>query len=243
MEQNKTSKYFKYAIGEIILVVIGILIALSINNWNEERKSSNTEAQALVELLEEFKINYKDLLRVEDHKLRAEKKIRRYLDFLNNDSIPIKEKNYIVSGLAGNTWNMTYSVLQGLITSGAINNLKNDSLRFQLNNWDGLKRNYVELQEYYSNVSIIDLKKYLRDKFPSSVILPDSTFSNWGNYNYESKDELEQLAIKFVHDMEYQNLLKEALFRLYIQLNGIHLLKQNHNKIVALLEEEINNKK
>lgn len=36
--ENKMSKYFKYAIGEIILVVIGILIALSINNWNENRK-------------------------------------------------------------------------------------------------------------------------------------------------------------------------------------------------------------
>ena len=39
MEQNKTVKYFKYAIGEIVLVVIGILIALSINNWNENNKS------------------------------------------------------------------------------------------------------------------------------------------------------------------------------------------------------------
>ena len=38
MEKNKTSKYLKYAIGEIILVVIGILIALQINNWNENRK-------------------------------------------------------------------------------------------------------------------------------------------------------------------------------------------------------------
>jgi len=36
MKQNKTAKYFKYAIGEIVLVVIGILIALHINNWNEE---------------------------------------------------------------------------------------------------------------------------------------------------------------------------------------------------------------
>jgi hypothetical protein len=49
MEKNKTGKYFKYAIGEIILVVIGILIALSINNWNENRKNhikwiNNTEA-------------------------------------------------------------------------------------------------------------------------------------------------------------------------------------------------------
>jgi hypothetical protein len=38
MSENKTGKYLKYAIGEIILVVIGILIALSINNWNEKRK-------------------------------------------------------------------------------------------------------------------------------------------------------------------------------------------------------------
>ncbi|TVZ57051.1 hypothetical protein OD91_2357 [Lutibacter sp. Hel_I_33_5] len=41
--ENKTSKYFKYAIGEIVLVVIGILIALQINNWNESRKQVNTQ--------------------------------------------------------------------------------------------------------------------------------------------------------------------------------------------------------
>ena len=43
MEKNKTGKYFKYAIGEIVLVVIGILIALQINNWNENRKLINTQ--------------------------------------------------------------------------------------------------------------------------------------------------------------------------------------------------------
>ena len=43
MEKNKTGKYFKYAIGEIILVVIGILIALQINNWNEKRKDRINE--------------------------------------------------------------------------------------------------------------------------------------------------------------------------------------------------------
>ena len=42
MEKNKTAKYFKYAIGEIVLVVIGILIALSINNWNETRKQKES---------------------------------------------------------------------------------------------------------------------------------------------------------------------------------------------------------
>jgi hypothetical protein len=42
LSENKFSKYFIYALGEIILVVIGILIALQINNWNENRKGKQS---------------------------------------------------------------------------------------------------------------------------------------------------------------------------------------------------------
>ncbi|MGB5664992.1 DUF6090 family protein, partial [Eudoraea sp.] len=56
MEKNKTGKYFKYAIGEIILVVIGILIALQINNWNEERK----ERSDTIALLQNTQISVKE---------------------------------------------------------------------------------------------------------------------------------------------------------------------------------------
>ena len=55
--QNKTSKYFKYAIGEIILVVIGILIALQINNWNSNRILQANQLQLSKRLLEETKRN------------------------------------------------------------------------------------------------------------------------------------------------------------------------------------------
>ena len=47
MEKNKTGKYLKYAIGEIVLVVLGILIALSINNWNERNKERGKEIELL----------------------------------------------------------------------------------------------------------------------------------------------------------------------------------------------------
>ena len=50
MEKNKTGKYFKYAIGEIVLVVIGILIALQINNWNDIKKQRQKEVVYLTEL-------------------------------------------------------------------------------------------------------------------------------------------------------------------------------------------------
>ncbi|MCR9290948.1 MAG: DUF6090 family protein [Bacteroidetes bacterium] len=48
--ENKTGKYLKYAIGEIVLVVIGILIALGINNWNESRKFKNVEKTVLTNI-------------------------------------------------------------------------------------------------------------------------------------------------------------------------------------------------
>jgi hypothetical protein len=51
LKENKTAKYLKYAFGEIVLVVIGILIALQINNWNENRKSTKTEIYVLNEIL------------------------------------------------------------------------------------------------------------------------------------------------------------------------------------------------
>ncbi len=57
LSENKFSKYFFYAIGEIILVVIGILIALSINNWNEQYKTNKTALAYLNSLHEEFEFN------------------------------------------------------------------------------------------------------------------------------------------------------------------------------------------
>ena len=55
--ENKTGKYFKYAIGEIILVVIGILIALSINNWNEKHQAKNKMVSNFQNLIEDLKSN------------------------------------------------------------------------------------------------------------------------------------------------------------------------------------------
>ena len=54
LEEGSTKKYILYAGGEVLLVVIGILIALQINNWNEERKDKKDEIVALKDLRQEF---------------------------------------------------------------------------------------------------------------------------------------------------------------------------------------------
>jgi hypothetical protein len=72
--ENKTSRYFKYAIGEIILVVIGILIALQINNWNTEKDNRNKEQLYLNTL----KIDLKNQIQEIETQITAEKRFCSY---------------------------------------------------------------------------------------------------------------------------------------------------------------------
>ena len=61
LAKNRFSKYLLYAIGEIILVMIGILLALQVNNWNEQRKLVHKEIQVLTALKEDIKSNTDNL--------------------------------------------------------------------------------------------------------------------------------------------------------------------------------------
>jgi len=60
-DDNKPVKYLRYAIGEIVLVVIGILIALQINNWNENRKLQNEELNLLFDIQSDLKVTLNNL--------------------------------------------------------------------------------------------------------------------------------------------------------------------------------------
>ena len=80
MEKNKTGKYFKYAIGEIILVVIGILIALSINNWNENRKDKKYLNQIFSSIEKELKESSIDIKKVIPKQLASIDTIEVYLN-------------------------------------------------------------------------------------------------------------------------------------------------------------------
>lgn len=81
MEQNKIDRYFKYAIGETILVVIGILIALQINNWNENRKASQKEHN----LFNNLKIDFKSRLVELEELLNAKESCIKVIHALNNE--------------------------------------------------------------------------------------------------------------------------------------------------------------
>lgn len=133
LAENKFSRYFLYAIGEIILVVIGILIALSINNWNENRKEAAQELQLLKSFkqdLDENILRLKQLISSESILLARNKILMQLLkedESSYHDSLRIYFGN-INTFFVFFPQEMAYESLK----SEGVTLIKNDSLRFSI---------------------------------------------------------------------------------------------------------------
>jgi len=138
--ENQTSKYFKYAIGEIVLVVIGILIALSINNWNDER---NVKLEKKAQLQSNLKEIYYDLksdvivLNATINQLQGQKEASKYVlkvlesdDKYVSDSLKFFQNQFKASSSV--TTERTKNTWDNLNTSGQLLSLKEDILNKKL---------------------------------------------------------------------------------------------------------------
>ena len=112
--KDKITKYYKYAFGEIVLVVIGILIALSINNWNEARKNRIEQLILINNIIEDLRLDSihinKSLSEVGNQKRLVDDLISKSLDKkkqlnyqligllrFSSDFRPISQRNHSVS--------------------------------------------------------------------------------------------------------------------------------------------------
>jgi hypothetical protein len=129
LTEGKTSKYLKYAIGEIVLVVIGILIALQINNWNEHRKELLNEKAVLSSLKEELNSTLQELkndLKVQNNYKQSTENVYSYIQNKPKLVDSMYKDFYSIAGLES-TFPKT-SVYKSLI-SGNIEIIKSDTLR------------------------------------------------------------------------------------------------------------------
>lgn len=130
--ENKTGKYLKYAIGEIILVVIGILIALQINNWNETRKIRASETEILQNLKVELISNKNKLKEIIEIHRRGHDNGLYMLNLFGKDVSQIphqKLDSMLISVESANTFEANDGYIKSLIASSKIDHLQNAELK------------------------------------------------------------------------------------------------------------------
>ena len=122
LSENKFSKYLLYAIGEIVLVVIGILIALQINNWNENRKQQNKLQQNYHEILADLK-RERDYANFIINKFEGQRKAYKdYLESFSSTKITRKSmyRKLLELNMEGYPINSNSSIVESLQNSGEI---------------------------------------------------------------------------------------------------------------------------
>ncbi|NNF83071.1 MAG: hypothetical protein HKM99_10045, partial [Flavobacteriaceae bacterium] len=127
--ENKLSKYILYAIGEILLVMIGILLALQVNNWNEKQKLKKEELKILSELKVEVQKSIKELDIVASFNQKSVDRLIGIRDHINDD-LPYEKSLDSAFGIL-DVWNMPYlpfTAYESLKNKG-IERISNDSLR------------------------------------------------------------------------------------------------------------------
>lgn len=181
IQENNMGKYFKYAIGEILLVVFGILIALQINNWNEQRKAKNNEIVLLNKLQEENSLNISSL---EDHvQLRQQfpNKIYNFIELLESKNLKsqsTKVQNLLTEIMQSSAYTFTQS---NLLNYTNTYNFENSDLSKELATLE-FNQNDLEL----SSTKGLDLKiEYVFETLENDV-----DFSSLDILSYETLESL-----------------------------------------------------
>lgn len=180
MSQNKTSKYFKYATGEIVLVVIGILIALQINNWNENRKDRALEIKYLKRIKSELVQDSVSIFNAIQTNLKRKERGQYLLELSKNSSDPIKNPTFFIESIeyAGYTHSPaqidhTYEEIK---SAGQLSLLINEDLKTQISTYYA----YVENRSQYRFITEQIQLKYLDYRVG---ILSDEQQIQMGNYS------------------------------------------------------------
>ena len=237
--QNNIAKYLRYAIGEILLVVIGILIALQVNNWNENRISGIQESMYLKRLLIEnkedlvtFKSNISDLS-------KGIQTIEAFSSALKNSDLPdslliLSANNYFKYGSIYPIFTSSTSTFDDLSSTGNLKIIRNTLLR------DKLVKHYAKHKQVAERIRI-GKEWALPVDAPFTYEHNIMRFDPFSAFLFPAESESVLAKELRTNKIDYIN---NTAAHFWIDNDAIMYLKilvQETEDIVALLEKELNN--
>jgi hypothetical protein len=235
MEKNKTRKYFKYAFGEIVLVVIGILIALSINNWKENRKAQSLGQENYLNLLTSLEQDSITVQKTIEMNMIGLDALRKIIPLEKNvELLELSEENlnqYLMKfGYAGRSFIPKSGVYNLLTSNNGFDLIKSDKIKSLLINlYDYQYKAYEDLDseidyKYHNQLGLI-----VREKI--GVVL-------------EFKPELSVLQgtspeLFKKHYLELAAKSRGIYGMLSFNKNTLVGIEQSINELISLIKEEI----
>jgi hypothetical protein len=223
----RNTNYFKYAIGEIVLVVIGILIALQVNNWNQNRKYAQEKIEFLDGIRNELELDVKfaDTLIV---------KYMQHLSYYNMVDSTYHLHDLDIVELADSSdvldyhklmdrpflFNANNATYQSFMTYGSTKIIKNNEL-------------LINLQSYYSNI-----QEYNSDLY--QTIIDVESKLNW-NRAYEKKYK----TYKTIQDLNDKQFIAELSYffdSIHSYLALLFYAKDRASELIAEIDKELNTK-
>jgi len=238
-DDNKPIKYLRYAVGEIILVVIGILIALQINNWNEGRKEKINQRSVLSNLLQDLKsdsvsysINLKELKDVDFLQEQL------YKIGVKNDSTIVIENPSIIRFLP------YYNPITKDNDPFIATKITNDGIRKEIliyfRKMKDMDDIYSDLDDviktkmriYLGNKKMYKLTSWFENKYKNTAVV---------DLSYDFIDSSELIAIS--KDAEFQQILFEASLKIANNIDVLEILITQNAHLISVIENELNKKK
>lgn len=241
IEQGKTTNYLKYAIGEIILVVIGILIALQINNNNELNKQRSKEVQFLKNLKSDLIFEESELERYTGIRESIVNSAQIALEHFNGKPVEnVQAFNYHTFNVG--IWQefpRNNNTFLELINSGNFTIISNDSIKNGLLNLDSIYKKLVSNREHLRN----DLEQYFYNPWFNTVDLDPLAqsfvfYANNGEFDQNlelSRQELDRL----LNNKVFKNGFVLSIFTNSLIIDDYKGMKDLNKKVVALINKEI----
>jgi len=229
IQTGKTAKYLKYAIGEIVLVVIGILIALQINNWNQSNQLKIEELRSLESLHSEFQENLQEFDITHTKQINRNDAIDQILfSDVSNYSLPSLDSLYLNANFNW-TYNPSFSIYNSLINTGKIQLISNDTLKNKISKFKEQVNDYLEDEIFIFNFAA---------QFTMEHFVNDETMLVESKFGLRLRNEIETF-----HDKDnYLNEFKSPKYRnrlSIVLLNGKPLISRGirlRKEMVSLIE-------
>lgn len=236
METHKTAKYLKYAIGEIILVVFGILIALQINNWNQELGNKQDEHLIIKNLNLEFRKNKISIQKYIKHHETILSDTRVLIDLVGEPEDVLNRFNLdslLAQTIDYRSYKPSQSVVLDVISSGKFNLISSDSLRLQFFEWSSNleknEENYNTLDQISQTIVLTYLTKHASLK----------NIDSYGILEWNKKSKLKHSNYKMFQDIEFENVMDNQAWDLKNYILSLEELEKTMDRIIAETNREL----